>query len=245
MPILERRTGERFDQHMQRTLFSPLNLDIGYNWSGVTDRRRAGAAAGMRRLDGTWAVQVDGGVLPNPWIPVSHAPEAATLDLATYSPGQNGFLFSPQGGLRLSLTDMDRLAQVFAAGGQWRGRQVIPADVVNLMQTRTWTFDREHPNGERDGVFKSYGLGCETPAGLPGVDGDSYFGAETRDWRGHSGDAYGWITGLYWNVRDRRTLVYAINGMPEVGRPPARRSSLTAPEEVLIDFAMKATADRA
>ena len=108
------------------------------------------------------------------------------------------------------------------------------------MQTRQWTLDPDRPNGETDGVFKSYGLGCETPTGLPGPNGDAFFGAGTPDWRGHSGDAYGWMTGLYWNLRDRRTLVYAINGMPETRRPLARRSSLTAPEEVLIDLAMKA-----
>lgn len=238
--ILERRSGERFDLHMHRTVFSPLDLDIGYNWSGVTDRRRAQAAAGVRQVAGTWAVQVDGVVRPNPWIPVSRAPDATNLDLSTYTPGQNGFLFSPQGGLRLSLADMDRLARVLAAGGAWRGRQILPTEALSRLQTRNWTYDRDRPNGEAEGVFKSYGLGCETPAGLPGRDGDSYFGAGTADWRGHSGDAYGWITGLYWNTRDARTLVYAINGMPETGRPPARRSSLTAPEEVLIDLAMKA-----
>ena len=50
------------------------------------------------------------------------------------------------------------------------------------------------------------------------------------------------MTGLYWNIRDGRTLVWAVNGMPETDRPPARRSCLTAPEEVLIDMAMKASA---
>lgn len=240
--ILERLTGERFDLYMQRSLFKPLGLDIGYNWSGVSDRRRAEAAAGVRWLLGTWTAQVDGEVLPAPWIPVSRAPDAMARDLAKYAPGENGFLFSPQGGLRLSLSDMDRLARVLAGGGVWRQRQVIPSDVLALLQMRAWTCDNDRPNGEREGVFKSYGLGCETPAGLPGPDGDTYFGADTRDWRGHSGDAYGWITGVYWNIRDGRSLVYAINGMPETGRPPAERSSLTAPEEVLIDLAMEAFA---
>lgn len=240
--ILERISGTRFDLHMRQALFQPLGLDIGYNWSGVSEQRRAQAAAGVRLADGLWRVQVDGAVLPAPTIPVSRAPGSADQNLDTYQPGSNGFLFSPQGGLRLSLRDMDRLAQVFAASGTWRGRRIIPAPVLDLMQARQWTFNPGAPNGEREGVFKSYGLGCETPAGLPGLNGDTYFGTDTPDWRGHSGDAYGWMTGLYWNIRDRRTLVYAINGMPETGRPPARRSSLTAPEEVLIDAAMEAIA---
>jgi hypothetical protein len=46
------------------------------------------------------------------------------------------------------------------------------------------------------------------------------------------------MTGLFWNVKDRRTVVWAINGMPETGRPPARRSALSAPEEALIALAL-------
>ena len=239
--ILERRTGTRFDRHMQQTLFQPLGLDIGYNWSGASDTRRARAAAGVRWIEGKWTVQFDGDVQRAPWLAVPRASEAANLDLATYTPGTNGFLFSPQGGLRLSLTDMDRLARVLAAGGRWRDRQVIPTAPLDLMRTRQWTLDPNRPNGEPEGVFKSYGLGCETPVGMPGATGDTFFGAGTPDWRGHSGDAYGWMTGLYWNTRDGRTLVWAVNGMPETDRPPARRSSLTAPEEVLVDLAMVAT----
>ena len=239
--MLERRTGMRFDRHMQHALFRPLGLDIGYNWSGVSDTRRTLAAAGVRWVQGKWTPQVDGEVRRAPWLPVARASEAADLDLATYTPGTNGFLFSPQGGLRLSLVDMDRLARVLVADGRWQGRSVIPKAALDLMHTRRWTLDPNRPNGEPEGVFKSYGLGCETPAGLPGSDGDAYFGADSRDWRGHSGDAYGWITGLYWNLRDGRSLVYAINGMPETDRPLARRSCLTAPEEVLIDLAMAAT----
>lgn len=240
--ILERRTGTRFDRHMQHTLFQPLGLNIGYNWSGVSDSRRARAAAGIRWLRGKWTLQVDGEVQRAPWLPIQRAQESANLDLATYRNGTNGFLFSPQGGLRLSLADMDRLARVLAAGGRWRGQPVIPKAALDLMQTRQWTLDPNRPNGEPDGVFKSYGLGCETPVGSPGAKGDAFFGAGTPDWRGHSGDAYGWMTGLYWNIRDGRTLVWAVNGMPETDRPPARRSCLTAPEEVLIDMAMKASA---
>src|SRR6185312_14055736 len=99
--------------------------------------------------------------------------------------------------------------------------------------------DPAHPNGEiGNGLVQGYGLGCETPLGCPGATGDRFFGPDTTDWRGHFGDAYGWITGLFWNRRDGRTLVYAINGMPETGRPPARNSSLTAPEETLIGLAL-------
>jgi CubicO group peptidase (beta-lactamase class C family) len=237
--ILERRANERFDLFMNRVLFQPLGLDIGYNWSGVSAAKRALAAPAVHLEAGAWKPQVDGEVLPYPRIAFTRGSEGAGLDAVDYRIGDNGFVFSPQGGLRLSLADMDVLARLFAAGGRWKGRQLIPHLALEAMQARAWTFDPAHPNGKIDnGLLQSYGLGCEAPLRRPGPRGDAFFGADTADWRGHFGDAYGWITGLFWNRRDGRTLVYAINGMPEKDRPPARNSSLTAPEESLIGLAL-------
>jgi CubicO group peptidase (beta-lactamase class C family) len=238
--ILERRTGQRFDLAMCTALFQPLGLDIGYNWSGVSAAKRALAAPAVHLEAGAWKPQVDGEVLPSPKIAFTRGPEGAGLDEPDYRIGDNGFVFSPQGGLRLSVADMDVLARLYAAGGRWKGRQLIPRAALEAMQARAWTFDPASPNGEIDsGLVQSYGLGCEAPLGRPGPKGDRFFGDDTADWRGHFGDAYGWITGLFWNRRDGRTLVYALNGMPEKDRPPARNSSLTAPEETLIGPALR------
>jgi CubicO group peptidase (beta-lactamase class C family) len=238
--MLERAAGERFDLHMRRVLFAPLGLDIGYNWSGVSAAKRARAAAAVHFEAGRWATQVDAAVPPFPKIAFTRPADAPGLEAADYGTGDNGFVFSPQGGLRLNLEDMDRLAQVFAAHGRWKGRQIIPGAALEAMQTRTWTFDPAHPNGETDnGFLQSYGLGCEAPLGRPGPQGDAFFGPDTGDWRGHFGDAYGWITALFWNRKDGRTLVYALNGMPEPPRPPAKASTFTAPEEALVARALR------
>jgi len=235
--MLERLSGERFDRHLRRVLFAPLGLDIGYNWSGVSAARRARAAAAVHLVDGRWVPQVDGAVAPYPALPFTRPADAPGLTEADYRVGDNGFVFSPQGGLRLSLADMDRLARLFAG----HGRGVVPKAALEAMQARTWAFDPARPNGETDnGLLQSYGLGCEAPLGRPGPAGDRFFGAGSEDWRGHFGDAYGWITGLFWNRRDGRTLVYAINGMPEQDRPHATGSSLSAPEEALIGLALGA-----
>ena len=233
--IMERLSGRRFDLYMHETLFAPLKLDIGYNWSGVSAAKRGKAAAGLRWLAGKWTPQVDAPPPPFPEISLAHAKDAPNLSIDDYQLGENGFLFSPLGGLRLSLNDMDRLARVFAARGKWRGAQIVSNAALDAMATPAWTLDPEHRNGDTDeGVFQSYGLGMQTPSGRPGPLGDAFFGGDTADWRGHLGDAYGWMTGLFWNIKDRRTLVWAVNGMPETGRPVALRSSLTAPEEALV-----------
>ena len=233
--MVERLTGERFDLHVRRVLFDPAGLDIGYNWSGVSAARRRHAAAGLRRMDGTWAAQVDSAPPPWPDVALYRGDEPSSTGLEAYVPGQNGFAFAPQGGLRLSLSDMDQLAVRFAEGGE----PLLPPALLTLMQAPQWHLTRSPLNGDAEGgVFQAYGLGIQALMANPGPSGDAYFGADSGDWRGHLGDAYGWMTGLFWNVKDRRTLVWAINGMPETGRPAARRSALSAPEEALIALAL-------
>lgn len=224
--MIETVTGQRFDRYMHDTMFAPHGLDIGYNWSGVSQAARDRAAPGARSVDSHWSAEVDGAPPPSPHIAMYRGDAVA---LANYRPGRNGLAFAPHGGLRLSLADMDTLAGLFAHHKL--------ADAQGLMTAPAWRYDPHRPNGAtEDGFFLRYGLGVHRPIG---VARDAYFGADTREWRGHFGDAYGWMTGLWWNARTRATIVYALNGMPETDRPRAR-TALTAPEQALIDLARAA-----
>ena len=237
--IAERLSGQRFDHLMHGSLFAPLDLDIGYNWSGVSQAKRDRAAAGLRWVAGQWAAQVDAAPPRAPDVTLSRASE--DLRLADYCPGENGFLCSPQGGLRLSLSDMDRLARACSLTHHGDSATPISSAALRAMQTSAWALDPARANGDTDqGVFQSYGLGIQTLLARPGRTGDAFFGQGSDRWRGHLGDAYGWMTGLFWNLDDHRTIVWAINGMPETGRPAGLRSSLTAPEEALVDLALAA-----
>jgi len=237
--IIERLTGERFDRFMTRTVFKPLGLDAGYNWSGVSQGKRDRAASGRRWKDGAWSPQVDASP---PRAPATDYPQpkgepaVAEKDLKL---GENGFLFSPLGGLRLSVRDLDRLATTYAHGGEANRVRIVGAAELGQMSEPVWRLDPDRPNGDTEGgFFSAYGLGVECPQGLPGPAGDAFFGEDSQDWRGHFGDAYGWMTGMFWNARNAATICYAINGMPEQGRPAARRSAITGPEEAVIDAAI-------
>ncbi len=237
--IVERVTGVRFDRFMRETLFEPLDLDIGYNWSGVSPAKRNRAAAACRWDGSEWSAQVDGAPPRAPEIAFYRGENNDAATEADYSVGLNGFAFAPHGGLRVSVSDMDRLARSYLDGAPLAG-----AGSLALMSTPYWTFDPSAPNGMTErGWYQSFGLGVHVALArnAPGASpGDNFFGASTRDWRGHLGDAYGWMTGLFWNARDRTTLAWAINGMPETDRPPGLRSALSAPEEAVIDSAMAA-----
>jgi CubicO group peptidase (beta-lactamase class C family) len=248
--LMERKIGERFDRYMTRGVMAPFDLDAGYNWCGVSQTTRDLAVPGARWVDGQWKAQVDETVPRFPFVALPQPKDGPPVAEASLAIGENGFLFSPQGGLRISLREMDRLAQAFRLDGRLYGVQMITHENLELMRTPVWRFDPAHPNGDTDdagagatpGVFAGYGLGMQVLQGRPGPGGDAFFGPGSEDWRGHLGDAYGLLTGLFWNLKDGRTLVWALNGMREKGRPIGRRSALTPQEESVIDIGLAAMA---
>ncbi len=242
--IAERVSGKRFDQYMHDAVFTPLQLEIGYNWSGVSNAKRARAAPAARWVEGAWTAQVDAHPPRTPE-PALYRAEGDRFSRASdYQVGQNGLAFAPHGGLRLSLSDMDRLARMFANGGELNGARVVAREALALMCSPAWALDAAGTNGaSENGHYRSFGLGVHVPVGgapPPGLRGDAFFGGQSSAWRGHFGDAYGWMTGLFWNLQNQSTIVYALNGMPETDRPLGARSALTAPEETLIDLALQA-----
>lgn len=90
------------------------------------------------------------------------------------------------------------------------------------MQTPLWSYDPQRANGDTDrGLMRAYGMSVQALTGRVAPDGDGLFGPGSGDWRGHLGQAYGLLAGLWWNIRDGRTLVYVINGTPgEAASPP-------------------------
>ncbi|WP_372706670.1 serine hydrolase domain-containing protein [Brevundimonas sp.] len=237
--IAERISGERFDRFVHGTVLGPLGLDAGLNWSGVSHAARHRASAACRLIDGDWTPQVDATVPPSPQIRVTTAAEAPDLIADDYRTGQNGFVFSPQGGLRASVIDLDRMARSFA--GHSGVPQVISPTTLDRMCTPVWTFDPAHPNGQLDrGLMQSWGLSVHIPTGR---DGDAFFGPGSSDWRGHFGIAYGLQSGLFWNQRDGRTLAYMISGTPRDAESLSGTRSAASPwEEAILNAALAAWA---
>jgi CubicO group peptidase (beta-lactamase class C family) len=163
--------------------------------------------------------------------------ERPELTAGDYRLGENGWAFSPQGGLRASVRDLDRLAQVFA--GRRGAPRLLSRASLDRMQRPEWTYDPTSLNGDTNtGTMRCYGLAVHALTGHTGQQGDALFGPGSEGWRGHLGQAYGLLAGLWWN-RDGRTLVFAINGtsLPLLA---GRRSAFTAWEESVVAAALAA-----
>lgn len=228
--VMERVTGERFDRLMQRLVLKPLKLDACFNWSGCSPAAAARAVV-LYRADG--AVAKDDLLGRAPDCLVNPARDGS-CDLAGYVPGWNGSLFSPQGGLRISMRDLARIGQLLARGGKGL---LSPAAFAEMTRIE-WRFDGSNGLGEdgtASGFFCAYGLAVQhlaTPA--PGCHDDPFGDGVQRI--GHAGDAYGLKSGLWVDPKTGRGLAYFTTAV--AADAPAGTSAFTAREEAVIHRAM-------
>lgn len=233
--VIERVTGKRFDVAARDLVLAPLGLDACFNWQGCSAATIAGGAVLYRKApsdEGPWDAS-------GPWYPQvdAHRPapcparlaEGAACDLAAHVPGTNGAIFSPQGGLRISVENLATL-----------GRRLLADDGFLKPESRESLFRpvRVKAAGageETDAGLMQYwsegGLHCFSGGGKPG--GDQPLAPRPMKGCGHLGDAYGLRSGLVIDPEARTVMAYALTGI-SAPPPDGVRSRFSAPEEELI-----------
>ena len=240
--------GQRFDLYMSDKVLRPLNLDAGFNWSGVSQKARDRAAALYRKgvdeehfvSDGPWIAQQDQSPPLSPTIAVKRTPQAQDLPIESYHLGSNGFVFSPQGGLRASALDLLTIGRMLVGGGALNGRRILKPETVALMQTPVWRYDPEKPNGEPygGGAILAYGLGTRVLTASDSSSGDNLFPG-CLGWVGHVGEAYGLLSGLWIDPKSGRALSYIINGVSSASHNRGTRSAFSWQEERIAAYLAK------
>jgi D-alanyl-D-alanine carboxypeptidase len=250
--IIEAVSGERFDQYMRDHLLRPLGIDAGFNIHHISDQGFKNIAALYRRYDeeqwdpnGPWYPQVDDyrGHRPETVARIEN-PDTGDdrsvqpiLTLDDYVLGTNGTLFSPQGGLRISAIDLAKIMQVFMNGGSFGDVVLVQPETVAAMQTIQWRYDAGAGNGDTYGGFmRAWGLGLQriTASGEAG-NGDKVEESGRLQMWGHGGDAYGLLSGMWFDPDAKVGFVYIIGG---VGANPeehaGRYSSFARWEEQIM-----------
>ena len=224
--VMEAATGERFDRLMQRLVLRPLRLGACYNWSDCRPATIARAVV-LYRDNGEVAKDDLHGSAPT--CPVLTA-EGTPCALDNYTPGWNGALFSPQGGLRISMRDLARIGQMLARGG----RGFLRADTFAEMTRAQWRFTganrQDDPGAE--GFFCAFGLGIQRiGSGASGCRDGLFTDAKPR--LGHAGEAYGLRSGLWFDPASGRGVAFFTTQVPDADR--GRRSAFTRAEEAVVD----------
>lgn len=183
--VMEKAGGERFDRLMHRLVLAPLKLDACFNWSTCADAKIARAVV-LYRADGSVALDDLGGKRPD--CPVI---AKGGCDLAGYRLGQNGALFSPQGGLRASMRDLAAIGRMLLKND---GSFLKPRSIAQIERV-AWRYDGS--NGDTsNGFYCQYGLGMTMLPTAHDICSDDLFG-DFRTRIGHAGDAYGLRSGLW------------------------------------------------
>lgn len=184
--VVEGATDERFDRLMARLVLTPLGLDACYNWGdGCSDGRRAQVVT-LLRPNGDLArdAPMNG---PDPCAVYPASDGSCDVD-KLYVLGRNGSAFSPQGGLRISASDLAKIGQLLLRDG---APLLSPKSFAQMIGP-VWTFDGK--NGDDDkSYFTGYGLGVHW---LTDTQGNRWFG--------HVGEAYSLRAGFWINPVERK-----------------------------------------
>ncbi len=223
--LVERVTGERFDRWLRAQVLEPMKLDACLNWLGCSPAAIDRAVVLMQ--DGK-AVRDDLRGKP-PECPVLAA-EDGSCDLSRWRAGENGALFSPQGGLRISARGLARIGRMLLGGGTIDGVRILSPQSVETLLAPAWRFDGR--NGQTDeGFYCSYGLATQqisTP--VRGCRDDPAGDGIVR--LGHAGEAYGLRSGLWIDRASGTGVAYFVTGLAEF--PPPGRTAYRAAEEAAL-----------
>ncbi len=226
--VIERVTGQRFDAAMHRLVLRPLKLDACFNWGAGCSVRAFSRAVVLYRASGEVARDDLHGVPPACQVFLR---EGSACDLRGYRLGDNGALFSPQGGLRISMRDLAKVGRLMAR----QGSGFLSAASYREMTRPQWQFDGSNGLGE-DGseisIFCNYGLATHQIGSRGAKCHDDLFGDGVGRF-GHSGDAYGLKSGLWWDPVSGKGLAFFTTAVADT--ETGKRSAFTVREEALVD----------
>lgn len=236
--VIEAVTGQRFDGAMRTLVLDPLFIDGCFNWSGCAPgQAKAGAVLYRKSADygvtwnpeGPWIPQVDARRPAACPVPLARG---ADCNLASYVPGTNGSLFSPQGGLRIGAMDLIKLGR--ALMGKWPGF-LSDASLASLMTPAPVKAGGAGDETDTD-LMQSWspgGLHCFSGTGKPG--GDQPLAPRPMAGCGHLGQAYGLFSGLVVDRQSGTIMAYAITGTG-IAPPTGARSRFNTAEEAVFEM---------
>lgn len=187
--VIEYLSGKRFDVYVKENILEPLGLKGSFNVNTLPDINDV--AVLYRKPNSTWQPQADNykGVYP---------PER---DLSGYTIGDNGVIFAPQGGLRISSDDLAKLMIALNNGGIYDTVRILSDTTVTKMLEKVWNYNGNNGNNYY-GIFNSYALGnSETEVLLSG-----------EVLSGHPGEAYGLISDMYFSRVKDYGIIFITNG---------------------------------
>lgn len=214
--IIEKVTGERFDLYLKNHIFKQLDMKAEYLPANLRsgDFANLGALYRKRDANGNWDAS-------GPWHAVvdqyNYQPPRDNVKLGStwynlknYKPGLNATAFGPQGSLRVSYNELEHDLVMLMNKGRYNGKRILNPVSYNAMISPSWTYNPAQKNGDTyNGTILSYGLG------LWQIDGNTtarVCEAHPVDLIGHTGEAYGMLSGIFFRPHRKDGFLYMMNG---------------------------------
>jgi CubicO group peptidase (beta-lactamase class C family) len=120
--VIERTSGERFDNYVKRHILDPLKLYAGYCVDSLANNR--------------FATLYEYSTNPKKFTaaPTAYAPRRE--EIKNYSLGHSTPVFSPTGGMKISATDLAKYITMHMNFGKYKGVKIISKKSAKLMQTK-------------------------------------------------------------------------------------------------------------
>lgn len=216
--LIEAISQMRFDVFMKTEILEPLAMEGSYNIQDLADINNVSVL--YRNVGGSWSPQFDNyqGTLPPP------------PDLSGYIPGTNGVYFSPQGGLRISASELGTFLQFLNSDGSGTSLNISEN---TLLEMKAIAWDYNGSNGDTyGGLFNRWGLGIHHANVLPGDQICNLGDYDT--FLGHPGEAYGLISDAYVSEEENVAFTLLINGS-FLGYDFGNNSSFYTAEEAVFE----------
>lgn len=195
--IIENVTRTRFDIWIRQNVLLPLHIKGSFNVQDISDINNV--AVLYRYKDNEWVPQADNyrGVKPSP------------RDLANYKVGNNGLIFSPAGGLRISAKDLSSFLLMYLNAGSFEGKQIFDEGVCHLLMQMQWNYTGPSSGNNYNGLFRRWAMGLQVSTNAE--NGDIVFPGAGPMY-GHCGDAYGLISDMWGDMLTKNGVVFITNG---------------------------------
>lgn len=193
--IVEKVSGECFDNYCRQHILQPLGMQADFNVAEIESMDDI--AVLYRFKDGNWRAQADDYQ--------GNRPESRAFE--GYQAGQNGLIFGPQGSLRSSPQDLAIFAKMLMNDGTCNGCRILNKETVDTMLANQWTYNGNNGN-TGGGFFHSYGFAIHRTL----IQDSSDMVFPDRKMLGHPGDAYGLLSGMYFEKKSKTGIIFITNG---------------------------------
>ena len=120
--VIEKLSGERFDNYVKNHILNPLGLYGGYN----VDSLDASRFATLHEYDANTKT-----FKPSP---AAYNPRRE--EISNYVMGYTTPIFSPTGGMKISATDLAKYMSMHMNMGKYKGKRIMSKKSAKLMQTK-------------------------------------------------------------------------------------------------------------